>query len=693
MNSTHSAVPTRHEEAIRLFLALAVLVSVWSIPTPAQGSDTSTRWEHFSESSTCSAPYTKTPYVSRVGYLSNAEQILGPFGTYFGRSIAQVRTQLVLWAVPFSGGKRVLVHSSALPAFKRVAAGLTAQAAAGRVYPITLASAFTPRTIGGEYQMSRHAIGIAIDINYPKNPYRADGKLVTDMPQWFVKVWRDSGFCWGGDWRNAKDPMHFSWIGPGAGGGSHPELLPLPPKTSIRSFGAASESRATALGPVLGQYVLVIADGTGNGAPDVVGLRKHPDGAVLDIASSNEGYGSCSIRRWFVPDGSFLGADHTLFLDVDGDSRQDLMVLNVTSSALEIQVATRRGEFEDGVSQTIPFSNDIAAATGADFDGDHRADLWLALDDGTLRIFRGPSWDSVLYSGVLPSGAPDLLAAADRDGGDTPELFALYDNVNGSRLEVLELQSNWVVEEALDIVDGGRKLVALGAGDYDGDGRADVQVLDDSGRLDSHLGNSATGRPASSWFIDPIFDCDDPIILDFDGRFFDDDSSVHRNGIEFMAERGITLGCNPPFNDRFCPRSVLTRAQAATFISRAIGLPPSSVDYFKDDDGHVLEGGNNRVAEAGITLGCNPPSNTSFCPDRRMTRAEIAAFIVRALNLPFTPTDYFRDDDGHILEGSINRLAAAGITVGCNPPTNDRFCPSGYLTRAEAATFFKRAFG
>ena len=160
-----------------------------------------------------------------------------------------------------------------------------------------------------------------------------------------------------------------------------------------------------------------------------------------------------------------------------------------------------------------------------------------------------------------------------------------------------------------------------------------------------------------------------------------------------MAERGITLGCNPPFNDRFCPRSVLTRAQAATFISRAIGLPPSSVDYFKDDDGHVLEGGNNRVAEAGITLGCNPPLNTSFCPDRRMTRAEIAAFIVRALNLPSTPTDYFRDDDGHILEGSINRLAAAGITVGCNPPTNDRFCPSGYLTRAEAATFFKRAFG
>ena len=149
MQETHSAAPARPRKAIRFLLALTVLASVVSIPTPAQGSDTSTRWEQFSESSTCSAPYTKTPYVSRVGYLSNAEQILGPFGTYFGRAISQVRTQLVLWAVPFSGGKRVLVHRSALPAFKRVAAGLTAQAATGRVYQITLVSAFTPRTIGG----------------------------------------------------------------------------------------------------------------------------------------------------------------------------------------------------------------------------------------------------------------------------------------------------------------------------------------------------------------------------------------------------------------------------------------------------------------------------------------------------------------------------------------------------------------
>jgi hypothetical protein len=51
------------------------------------------------------------------------------------------------------------------------------------------------------------------------------------------------------------------------------------------------------------------------------------------------------------------------------------------------------------------------------------------------------------------------------------------------------------------------------------------------------------------------------------------------------------------------------------------------------------------------------------------------------------------DDEGHILEGAINRLAEAGITKGCNPPVNNRFCPHNLLTRAETATFLTRALG
>ena len=70
----------------------------------------------------------------------------------------------------------------------------------------------------------------------------------------------------------------------------------------------------------------------------------------------------------------------------------------------------------------------------------------------------------------------------------------------------------------------------------------------------------------------------------------------------------------------------------------------------------------------------------------------MAAFLVRALNL----TDdgggnKFVDDDGSVFEADIARLAAAGITKGCNPPTNNRFCPNDPVKRDQMGSFLARA--
>jgi len=675
-----------------LLTVVAAALLLFLSPHPSAGAaDTSTRWESFSEASSCGEPYTQPPRMSKTGVISGTEPILGPFGTYFGRTISQVRVNLVYWIVPFSGGRRVLVHRAALPAFQDVAGRLADEAASGRVYQVTTVSSFLGRTVAGSSQLSRHALGTAIDINYPQNPYRADGTLVTNLPDWFVQVWRDAGFCWGGDWSGAKDPMHFSWMGPRATPDGDDSISPRSPVTVKRNFGVIGAGRSTVFSPVLARYAFAVADATGNGAPDVVGLRSHPTGAVIDIASGSRGYGFCSVQRWHIPDASVLGSDHTLFMDVDGDSRQDLVALSVGSN-VSARVATRRGGFEDVITRETSLSSDVVGVAGADYDGDHRADLWAVTSDGTLGVYRGDGWTEVVHTGSLPSGVPNRVAVADRDGGDLPEIFALYQESGGSRIEVLRASgNNWAVEQSFTIDHPTASILTLAAGDYDGDGRADVQILDDLGRLEVYIGNTTTGRPAESWFLLEDIDCDDPVLLLFDGRFFDDETSVHRKGIEWMAGQGITAGCNPPFNDRFCPGGVLTRAQAATFVARALELGPPSRDHFVDDEGHVLEGGINRVAEIGITAGCNPPDNDRFCPDRRMTRAEFAAFIVRALGLPASEVDHFSDDDGHILERAINRLAEAGITQGCNPPANTHFCPQGMLTRAETATFMIRA--
>ncbi|HSJ05929.1 MAG TPA: peptidoglycan-binding protein [Longimicrobiales bacterium] len=76
--------------------------------------------------------------------------------------------------------------------------------------------AYSCRPITGGSGYSLHAYGIALDINWNTNPYRADNVLVTDMPGAMVrnilrvrtgggvKVWR-----WGGHFRSVKDAMHF----------------------------------------------------------------------------------------------------------------------------------------------------------------------------------------------------------------------------------------------------------------------------------------------------------------------------------------------------------------------------------------------------------------------------------------------------------------------------------------------------
>jgi hypothetical protein len=71
----------------------------------------------------------------------------------------------------------------------------------------------------------------------------------------------------------------------------------------------------------------------------------------------------------------------------------------------------------------------------------------------------------------------------------------------------------------------------------------------------------------------------------------------------------------------------------------------------------------------------------------------MAALLTRALGLPAASQDYFVDDSASQFENAINRIAEAQITVGCNPPANDRYCPGDRVTRGQMAAFFKRAWG
>ena len=186
-----------------------------------------------------------------------------------------------------------------------------------------------------------------------------------------------------------------------------------------------------------------------------------------------------------------------------------------------------------------------------------------------------------------------------------------------------------------------------------------------------------------------------PSLLAIDGQgagpplpFDDIHASPHVASILALLDAEVTAGCD---ENSFCPQRQVTRGQMASFISRAMGLPAAGGDHFADDEASVHEDNINRLFEAGITAGCG---TEAFCPDASVTRGQMAVFLNRALNLTESGddesgVDAFTDDDTTPYEDAINAIAAAGITNGC---TTQRFCPFDPVQRGQMAAFLDRAF-
>jgi hypothetical protein len=66
-------------------------------------------------------------------------------------------------------------------------------------------------------------------------------------------------------------------------------------------------------------------------------------------------------------------------------------------------------------------------------------------------------------------------------------------------------------------------------------------------------------------------------------------------------------------------------------LDRLLNLPDTTRDFFDDDNGLHYEAAANRVAAAGITRGCG--KKRTYCGDDEVTRAQVATFIWRAMQL------------------------------------------------------------
>ncbi len=69
----------------------------------------------------------------------------------------------------------------------------------------------------------------------------------------------------------------------------------------------------------------------------------------------------------------------------------------------------------------------------------------------------------------------------------------------------------------------------------------------------------------------------------------------------------------------------------------------------------------------------------------------VAAFVLLLVPVAAIAGGGFTDvDEDSVFKADIAWLADTGVTKGCNPPTNDEFCPDGNVTREQMAAFMHR---
>lgn len=158
-----------------------------------------------------------------------------------------------------------------------------------------------------------------------------------------------------------------------------------------------------------------------------------------------------------------------------------------------------------------------------------------------------------------------------------------------------------------------------------------------------------------------------------------------KNDITFLSEKKIINGYP---NGNFGPNDTVRRVDAAAMIVRALDLNTKNRPNPRLNDINPSSYGFDIIATV-VDEGIFKGNNGNFKPNATLTRAEMAAIIIRAYNIKKSsanvtfkdvPTNFWGYQD-------IQTLVAQGITNGYEDKT---FKPNKATTRAEFSTFLTR---
>ena len=215
-----------------------------------------------------------------------------------------------------------------------------------------------------------------------------------------------------------------------------------------------------------------------------------------------------------------------------------------------------------------------------------------------------------------------------------------------------------------------------------------LTVIDSKGKeiqlTDKGEGKYTFTMPAGKVEVKATF-MDDNTMLNF---FVDVKSGdYYYDAVLWAAKNGITSGTDAV---HFSPEQPCTRAQIVTFLWRAAGAPePKETAASLTDvvSGSYYEKAVAWAIENGITTGTG---DGEFSPDDTCTRAQAVTFLARALNAKAASAAEFSDvpTDSYFAD-AVAWAAANGVTEGIG---GGLFGSDNDCTRGQIVTFLYRAY-
>ncbi|ANY67447.1 hypothetical protein BBD42_13935 [Paenibacillus sp. BIHB 4019] len=179
-------------------------------------------------------------------------------------------------------------------------------------------------------------------------------------------------------------------------------------------------------------------------------------------------------------------------------------------------------------------------------------------------------------------------------------------------------------------------------------------------------------------------DLNEPVVTDF--------KDIQGHWAQASIEKALELGIVKGYSDgKFRPNGVITRAEFAVLISRALKLTDGSTSATFNDSKQIPAWAKphiDRAAKAGLISGY---ANGTFLPSREINRSELASIIVRAAKLDIDETNELSfADAASIPDWAKNDIAAAAKAGYIQGKGGNKFEPLANATRAEALTLIMK---